>query len=309
MLTIRETIPDLDCARICAIQNQFDPEPLVAESYVEKMKVVPHGWHALRLTALVDDDVVGFCYVRRNSGMHHDVFLLTLAVDEAHQGNGYGVALLDAVLARASELGIGKLVPMVRENHARAPEFFNRHGFETKASLRESYLDLARVSVEDFKLPEGYQLVRWSEVEDSVENRTKFAEAFSAMDADEPMTLFLGGFDRTSIERDAFDPDTCESETLYLIEQEGEWVAHHQIKMNEPGNWETTGITFTGTLPEHRGLGLATALKNLGVQEAKSRGAKRILTHNDSSNAAMLAINRKQGYVEEPGWLLMVRDL
>jgi GNAT superfamily N-acetyltransferase len=309
VLEIRKTIPETDCARICEIQNQFDPEPLVADSYLAKMQVVPEGWQVLRLTGVVAGEIVGFAHLRRNSGMNEGTFLLTIGVDQVEQGRGYGKALLTEVLQAGAPLGVKKIVPLVRESHERASRFFELNGFETKTSLRESYLDLEQFEASEIHFPDGYGFVRWSEIEDSEENRAEFARVFLEMDADEPGTLLLGGFDRQSIERDAFDPETCDLATLYLVEKDGKWVAHHQIKMNEPGSWETTGIPFTGTLPAHRRIGLATALKNLGAQEAKSRGAKRILTHNDSSNLGMLAINRKQGYVEEPGWLLMVREL
>lgn len=309
MIEIRDTIPEEDCARICKIQNQFDPEPLVAESYLAKMQVVPDGWQVLRLSGLVDDELVGFAHLRRNSGMFADTFLLTVAVDEANQGRGIGSALLDNILEHAPSMGAKRIVPIVRETHARAPQFFESRGFERRMSLRESTLKLESFEDTEVNWPDGYRLVRWSEIEDNEVNREKFAKAFLTMDADEPGSLLLGGFDRETIERDAFDPDTSDSHCLYLVEFDGEWVAHHQITMNEPGDWETTGITFTGTLPEHRRKGLATRLKNLGAMEAKKLGAKRILTHNDSSNAGMLAINRQQGFVEEPGWLMMVREL
>lgn|GEM_PF-2543708 len=309
MIEIRETIPDSDYLRICEINNQFDPEPIVAESYLPKMKVVPEGWQVLRLTGLVDGEIVGFAHLRRNSGMFKDTFLLTVAVDDAMQGSGYGAALLDSIIERGLSIGARRIVPIVRETHSRAPQFFESRGFETKMSLREGYLELEGFEAEVADWPEGYRLVRWSEVEDNEENRAKFASAFLEMDADEPGSLLLGGFDRETIERDAFDPDTSDPRYLYLVEYEGQWVAHHQIQMNEPGDWEMTGITFTGTLPEHRRKGLASRLKDLGALEAKELGAKRIMTHNDSSNLWMLAINRKQGFVEEPGWLMMLREL
>ncbi len=309
MLEIRETIPDLDCVRICDIQNQFDPEPLVAESYLEKMKVVPEGWQVMRLTGTVDGEVVGFAHLRRNSGMYADTFLLTVAVDEVDQGKSYGKALLKEILKHALEMGARKIVPILRESHGRASRFFDLNGFERRMSLRESYLDLDGFEAEPPVWPEGYRLVRWSEVEDNEENRQKLADAFLKMDSDEPGTILLGGFDRESIERDAFDPDTSDAHYLYLVECDGEWVAHHQVTQVEPGSWEMTGITFTGTVLEHRRRGLASRLKDLGALDAKQLGAKRIMTHNDSSNEGMLAINRKQGFVEEPGWLLMVKEL
>jgi GNAT superfamily N-acetyltransferase len=53
---------------------------------------------------------------------------------------------------------------------------------------------------------------------------------------------------------------------------------------------------YTGTHPDWRGRGIATALKVRCLQEAKRRGLGRMETENHEDNAAMLAINRKLGF-------------
>jgi RimJ/RimL family protein N-acetyltransferase len=53
---------------------------------------------------------------------------------------------------------------------------------------------------------------------------------------------------------------------------------------------------MTGTLPSHRGRGLATAAKLATIHWARSNWIERILTNNDAENAPMLAINRHLGY-------------
>jgi predicted GNAT superfamily acetyltransferase len=58
---------------------------------------------------------------------------------------------------------------------------------------------------------------------------------------------------------------------------------------------------MTGVLASHRGRKIAQALKLRSIQFAKAIGAAYIRTNNDSENAAMLAINRKLGYVPKPG--------
>ena len=42
-------------------------------------------------------------------------------------------------------------------------------------------------------------------------------------------------------------------------------------------------------------------LKLAAMRYARSQGARSISTHNDSKNSPMLALNRKLGYVPEPG--------
>ena len=66
---------------------------------------------------------------------------------------------------------------------------------------------------------------------------------------------------------------------------------------------------FTGILPDYRGQKLALALKLKGIAFVQSVGGKTIQTGNDSTNAAMLAINDKLGFVRQPGEYRMRLDL
>jgi len=66
---------------------------------------------------------------------------------------------------------------------------------------------------------------------------------------------------------------------------------------------------LTGVHRDYRGRGLALAVKLKGIEYAKRRGAKSVLTHNDSTNERMLAVNRKMGYESKPGMFLLVKQL
>jgi len=53
---------------------------------------------------------------------------------------------------------------------------------------------------------------------------------------------------------------------------------------------------FTGTLRDYRGRGLALAVKLGSIRWAAENGVTSIVTTNDETNAAMLAVNRRLGY-------------
>ena len=57
----------------------------------------------------------------------------------------------------------------------------------------------------------------------------------------------------------------------------------------------------TGVIRTHRRRRIALALKLAAIRYARSQGARSLSTHNDSTNGPMLALNRKLGYVPEPG--------
>lgn len=305
MLLVRTSDPDRDALRIAEIHNQYDPEPIVAASYAEKMKKTPPKWSVVRLSAEKDGEMVAFAYARRNPDMKPGLFLLTIGVNGSDQGMGVGDALLPHVVEAVRAAGGRRLVAMVRESHPYASNFFAKRGFDLKMVLREGILDVQQAEARLFSLPAGFRLVRWSDLEDTSESRARFVSTLQQMDEDEPGTEYFGGFDSVSIERDAFDPDLSDPHYCYLVDHEGEWVAHHQFKQVEPDSWDQASITFTGTLKAFRRRGLATALKNLAVAEMKALGVQRVITHNDSTNIAMLAINNAQGFVEKPGWAMM----
>lgn len=69
----------------------------------------------------------------------------------------------------------------------------------------------------------------------------------------------------------------------------------------------TTG--YTGVLREHRGRGLARALKLSTLVQAIDLGVTAVDTDNDSENAPILHLNEELGYAEIPGKIAFHRKL
>ncbi|MNZ90066.1 Acetyltransferase (GNAT) family protein [compost metagenome] len=64
-------------------------------------------------------------------------------------------------------------------------------------------------------------------------------------------------------------------------------------------NAQTNGMyhEYTGVSRDYRGRGIAYALKVKGIETALQRKASYLRTDNDSTNEAILKINRKLGYL------------
>jgi RimJ/RimL family protein N-acetyltransferase len=60
--------------------------------------------------------------------------------------------------------------------------------------------------------------------------------------------------------------------------------------------WGRAMSIFTGTSREHRGRGLARAVKIASLRWAAANGIRQMVTTNDATNASMLAINSRLGY-------------
>jgi GNAT superfamily N-acetyltransferase len=69
------------------------------------------------------------------------------------------------------------------------------------------------------------------------------------------------------------------------------------------------GTAYTGVLREHRGAGLARALKLETLVQAVDLGVDAVETDNDSANAPILHLNEELGYREIPGQVKLHKRL
>ena len=76
-----------------------------------------------------------------------------------------------------------------------------------------------------------------------------------------------------------------------------------------PEGSDVVGVDFTGVLKRFRGRGLASALKHLSMRGARELGYARVLTQTDPENEAMVAVNRRFGFVESGGMTLVRKTL
>ena len=66
---------------------------------------------------------------------------------------------------------------------------------------------------------------------------------------------------------------------------------------------------LTACLRTHRGRGIGTALKQSQIAWAAAHGYRELITFTQEGNEAMRRVNARLGYVEQPAWLTMRRDL
>lgn len=97
-------------------------------------------------------------------------------------------------------------------------------------------------------------------------------------------------------------------EAHFLALRDGRWVG--ECAMGKEG----TDITviyqhLTAVLREERGKGIATAMKLRAIEYAKAQGLREIRTWNASINRPMLAINEALGFVRQPAWITLGKDL
>ena len=142
-------------------------------------------------------------------------------------------------------------------------------------------------SVPEPSVPPGFRCVAMSSVQPEA---LYGAVAAAALDEPSPEPNDDIRFD--DFIRDWNDPDLDRDASAVVLTEDARVAAFAFIRI--VGDRAEHG--FTGTQPEDRGRGLATAAKRFALGAAAARGVTRVTTSNAEENAAMRAINRKLGF-------------
>jgi len=142
-------------------------------------------------------------------------------------------------------------------------------------------------SVPEPSLLPGFRCVPMSSVQPEA-----LYEAVRAAALDEPTPVPHDDIRFDDFLRDWNDPDLDRDASAVVLAEDGRVASFAFI--NIVGERAQHG--FTGTQPEHRGRGLATAAKRSALRAAAARGVTVVTTSNAEENAAMRAINRKLGF-------------
>jgi GNAT superfamily N-acetyltransferase len=93
---------------------------------------------------------------------------------------------------------------------------------------------------------------------------------------------------------EALGDPTLDHDGSFVLEVEGRPAAYALLIVDSER--AIAANEMTGTRPELRGRGLASAVKLATIDWAGRNGIRRIYTSNHEDNAAMRAVNRKLGY-------------
>lgn len=93
----------------------------------------------------------------------------------------------------------------------------------------------------------------------------------------------------------------------WVAELDGELIGMSFLRYPPVRGHVWTG--FTGSHPEHRGKGVASAVKMETLAQAIALGVPLVRTDNDERNAPMLHINEKLGYHSIPAWVSHLKRL
>lgn len=244
---------------------------------------------------------------RRREG----VCSIDLIVAHECRRHGLGTALYERALTWAQERGARRLTTWFMEHGPGDPAvaFFRHHGFDELERSQPSSLDLAAWDPARFAGAieratwNGVRLFTYAEAGDTDDNRRRLYALAMPINHDMPRNDPDPGQDAPFedwVKR--FERPDWTPELQFLAEKDGQWVG--LTKIGQLPDKPHIGRTWsTGVLREHRGQGIALALKVAVLETARERGIRIVATDNHEDNAPMLAINRKLGFVADPAWV------
>ncbi len=218
-----------------------------------------------------------------------------LDVASAHRGRGIGTALCYRIETFARQRKAQLLYTAYDEQtDAPAAKFLHKRGFIPLERFLPSSIALDTFDPSRFSAlverveQQGIALTTYAALEDSEDRRQQLYTLEEAAHRAQPfreiepyVAVPYAKWEAEFLRR---DPSTI---FLALAPVTGEIV----------GVITALEWYFTGTHPDWCGRGIATALKVRCMTEAKARGMSSMETENHEDNAAMLAINRKLGFI------------
>ncbi|MGH2492897.1 MAG: GNAT family N-acetyltransferase, partial [Candidatus Limnocylindria bacterium] len=273
----------------------------------------------LRVTVEAQDGSVGAIgdigvgFTARSDGSQ----FVGMTVLAPHRRKGIGTALLAALEDEARRRKVPKLFAGAGEDEKFALDWAIGHGYREIGRRIASYVELAKFEPTQFS--EALDRVRAGGITIS-----SFAEMLAGKDAawrerwwralyaaEEPMwedIPFATPTPHWPWER-FYEASTSDQMLmdLCLIAYAGDEIAGLTTtgKSKDKDGW----TWLTGTAREHRGRGIARALKVEMLTRAKQRGLRAIGTTNDEPNKSMRGINAKLGYQMLPAHVELEKRL
>jgi GNAT superfamily N-acetyltransferase len=289
---IRRVDSDADRAGFAAVWNAITPrEPITGESIAERWV---RQAERLYLVAERDGRVAGAGMVAPSDSPGR-IFMAIRVLPEARR-QGVGAALYDALEAHALALDPGALSGHVAEDDQGAIGFAERRGFREIGRQIELVRELGG-DEQPPASPAGIEIVELTEaMHPAAYEITK--QAWADFPLPEP------------VEAPAWDDWVAEEfdgPVAFAALEDGSVVGFAAL-MGRPAA-VLLEHRLTACLRTHRGRGIGTALKQTQIAWAAEHGYRELITFTQEGNEAMRRVNEKLGYVEQPAWLMMRRDL
>ena len=240
--------------------------------------------------AEVDGPIVGWGEAEFDwTAERDDIGQVFVLVHSSHRRRGIGQELFGLATGHLTDHGATELRTW---SFADGKPFLEQRGFTPAREERLSALDPRTIDTSALDdLPPGFRVTTLGDLDDRRrEVYALFAEALEDVPADHPeRRLSFEEFEEETLE----DPDLSRGGSAIVLDGD------RPVALSFVGVDDARGFAeqhLTGTARSHRRRGLARVAKLAVVRWCAGAGVTRLLTGNDSTNAAMLALNDALGF-------------
>jgi RimJ/RimL family protein N-acetyltransferase len=285
-MTIRELDPVQDADEFVALLFATNPTVVTnAQEWLHRRQAIPARARLFTRVAEVDERIVGAVEAGLNFFGSGEVASLGVRVDPEHRKQGIGGELYELALEHVRSLEASHVTTTFDESAA-GVSFATHRGWSEARAETLSMLDPREVSA---RPDPSVDLVPARDLDPRELHRI-----------DEEATRDMPAFEEVAeIDYDewvdfVWDNPLFTRDGSFGAMVDGRVAAVSLLLVNTDIG---RGVNmFTGTAREHRGRGLALAVKLAATNWAADNGITQIVTTNDETNAAMLAVNRRLGY-------------
>lgn len=314
-MTINIRIANLaqDFQRVAELLSADAPEVTRADELIDEYNVEMEG-RTLRHAVAVNmaDEIVGFSFAGHYPSMDTHQYYINVVVDLEHRQQRIGTALWDELAGYLHEQGADRLLCTIYEGEPAHFHFAQNRGFEVQSHQLRAVLDLDHFDESEFEdLAQavemaGIRLTSFADVEQTEENTRQLYDINGIAALDDPASdggyIAYDNWKKVILGGSWFQP------AGQMIALDGDrFVALSAITYDAE---ENKGFTLiSGVAPGYRNRKIMQALKRQAIGYAAAFGAAQVVTELSTDNAPMRAINKKLGFMEEPGMFEMAASL
>ena len=293
-MQIRE-LRDEDTPGVVALLREVRPAGLWSVDAIRHwIGTLPERAQLARWVADDDGTIVGWAdgLLSIHSDIHDSGGLHTSVLPRWRR-RGVGRALHDLAFAHLRSLGTRRIAAVAVDDDGFG--FLERRGYRHTHTERFSRVDLSTADLSEREplserlRAEGFTVVPFADCRPEDVHAVDL-EASADIPEDEPITVQPL---EEWLARHWRHPQLTK-EGSFAILHEGRVVTIAMLRLDREGR--RAGNDLTGTLRAYRGRGLARLAKLSQLEWAAANGIESVMTSNDETNAAMLAVNTRLGY-------------
>ena len=226
-----------------------------------------------------------------------DVGFVLLTVLPEHRRQGLGNALYVQASDWLAERDVRRIDARVSEDDEESIAFAKRRGFQEIERNRRMVLDLTQLEAPPIDPPDGIEIISWAERLDLAAGIYEVAcEAVPDIPGAEDE--IMEAFEDWLAHQMQGSGDLPEATFLALAGTEVVGYSKFSLTAAQP---TTANHDMTGVKRAWRGRGIAGALKRTQIAWAKDQGYERLATANELRNEPIRRLNKRLGYQEAPG--------